>query len=128
MKLLKLAAVILLVAFLMLIGEGEQRRLVAAQGFDICLQDDADRANALQFNSQTGEYKFCAGVQAMSGRASVRREGASLTLEQTAADRRLLARVDTASKTGTASIQSPGGKSPGTISDQSTGDSSCACR
>lgn len=122
------AAIGALVALALLAGDGRQVRRGAAQSFDVCLEDDGNKGNALRFSSTTGEYMVCAGGNSFSGTGSVSKSGSGITLQHLAADRRLAARVDTSAKKGSASFQSPPGKTLGTIGDGNTSDSGCRCR
>lgn len=98
-----------------------------AQSFDTCITDDSGGA-ALRFNSGNGDYMFCAGGKTFTGSGSVAKIGKVITLQHNAADRRLVASVNTGTRTGSGMMQSPVGKSVGAISDRNTADSTCQCR
>jgi hypothetical protein len=100
---------------------------VGAQGFDTCITDDSSGA-ALRFNSGNGDYMFCAGGKTFTGTGSVTKMGKVVALQHNAADRRLVASVNTGTRTGSGMLQSPVGKTIGSISDRNTADSSCQCR
>jgi hypothetical protein len=103
------------------------RHSAAAQTGEICLTDDGSGAS-LSFNSTTGDYTFCAASKRLSGTGSVRKSGSNITLEHSAPDRKVIARVNTSVKNASASVQSPVGKTLGTISDSDTSNNSCQCR
>jgi hypothetical protein len=103
------------------------RHSANAQTTDICLADDGSGA-ALSFNSTTGDYVFCYGGKRLTGSGSVRKSGSNITLEHSAPDRKVIARINTSVKNASASIQSPVGKTLGTISDSDTSNNNCGCR
>jgi hypothetical protein len=100
---------------------------IEAQSFDICLQDDGNSAVMLRINSSTGDYQFCTG-SVFTGKGNVTKSGSVITLQNAAADRRIIASVDTSARSGTATFQSPPGTTRGTIRDSNTTNSSCSCR
>lgn len=100
---------------------------VKAQDFDVCITDD-DGAATLRFNSRSGDYVFCAGGKTFAGQGEVTKVGRVLALQHQTSDRRLVASVNTAAKSGSGSLQSPVGQTVGTISDRNTADSVCRCR
>ena len=108
-------------------GVGGLVRGVGAQNFDTCITDDAS-GSSLRFNSGNGDYTFCAGGKTFTGTGSVTKIGKVITLQHNASDRRLAASVNTGTRTGSGMIQSPVGKTVGSISDRNTADSSCQCR
>ena len=95
--------------------------------FDVCLQDDSS-GNSLQVNSATGDYQFtvCNGVT-LSGTGVITRRGCLITLQVNGPDRRLLARIDTCMKSGTASMQVFSQGTTFTILDRSTSNNTCVC-
>jgi hypothetical protein len=117
----------LILVSMAIIGVGVSGRDVAAQSFDTCITDDASGAS-LKFNSDNGDYTFCAGGKTFTGTGSVTKIGKVITLKHDAADRRLAASVNQGTRTGSGLIQSPVGKTVGSISDRNTADSSCQCR
>lgn len=108
-------------------GIGSFVRNVGAQNFDACITDDGGGAS-LRFNSDNGDYMFCAGGKTFTGTGSVTKMGKVITLQHSAADRRLAASINTGTRTGSGMIQSPVGKTVGSISDRNTADSTCQCR
>jgi subtilisin-like proprotein convertase family protein len=99
----------------------------AVQMFDSCLQDDTNPASVLLFNSQTGAYMFCCGTTKLSGTGKITKKGLIVTLEHSAADRRVLGKLDGSAKSGSASLQTPPGKTICTITDRSTLNNTCVC-
>lgn len=95
--------------------------------FDLCLQDESN-GNILLINSITGEYQFsnCGGLT-LAGFGSLTKKGCQITLQVNGADRRILARIDTCLKSGTASIQIPAQGTTFTILDRNTANNTCAC-
>ncbi len=95
--------------------------------FDLCLQDESN-GNILLVNSTTGEYQFnnCRGTT-LTGIGSLSRKGCLVTLQVNGPDRRILARIDTCSKTGNASIQLLSQGSSFSILDRNTANNTCAC-
>ena len=96
--------------------------------FDLCLQDDSNSSVVLLINSSTGDYLFCCGGTSFSGRGALTVRGGTYTLQDNKADRRLLGRIDTAVRSGTASLQSPPGSTLCTITDRNTSDDKCVCQ
>jgi HYR domain len=95
--------------------------------YDVCLQDDANPAALVMFNSLTGSYRFCCGGTSFTGVGQVARAGCTITLQHNAADRRMLAKVDKTTFRGTASLQVPAGVLRCTISDRDSRNNSPAC-
>ena len=98
-----------------------------ATAFDICPQDDST-GKLLQINSTTGDYQFtnCSGFT-LNGTASLIKKGSILTLQHYAADRRVLARIDTSVNKSTASIQTFSQGTTFTITDRNIANNTCAC-
>ena len=130
MKRIITPAVICLLAAVMLVGANRHARPVAAaEGFDVCIEDDDTKGTSLKINSTTGDYVFCVGGKSFTGKGTVVKAGGNLViLEHLAGDRKLTARIDNGAKNGIASYQSPAGKTLGTIKDANTADSKCECR
>lgn len=97
--------------------------------FDLCLQDDSS-GNILRINSTTGEYQFarCGSGLVLSGIGSIIRKGSIITLQNYAADRRVLAKFDGGVNRGTASVQVFALETTFTITDRNTTNNTCACR
>jgi uncharacterized delta-60 repeat protein len=95
--------------------------------FNACLQDDATPTTVILFNTFTGDYRFCCNGSVFTGKGSIVKQGSIYTLTHNPADRRVLARLDNSTKTGTASLQSPPGTTRCTISDRNTANNSCQC-
>ena len=95
--------------------------------FNICIQDDSN-GDLFRFNSNTGDYQFtnCSGFT-LSGTGSLIKKGSIITLQHYAADRRVLARIDTSVNKGTASIQVFSQGTTFTIMDRNTANNTCAC-
>jgi hypothetical protein len=124
----KLFAILsLILVSIALTGVGVFVRDAAAQNFDTCMTDDGSGAS-LRFNSGNGDYTFCAGGKTFTGTGSVTKIGKVITLQHNSADRRLAASVNTGTRTASGMIQSPVGKTVGSISDRNTSDSTCQCR
>lgn len=131
MRSFKLTGIGLISTFIILACAGWQMPSAsssAAQSFDICIEDDSNKANALRFNSSTGEYTFCTGGNVSSGKGSVSKMGNTLSLQHNDADRRVVARVDTIGKKASGLFQSPPGTTRATIMDGNTADSRCGCK
>jgi hypothetical protein len=124
----KLFAILsLILVSVVLTGVGVFVRDAGAQNFDTCMTDDGSGAS-LRFNSGNGDYTFCAGGKTFTGTGSVTKIGKVITLQHNSADRRLAASVNTGTRTASGMIQSPVGKTVGSISDRNTSDSTCQCR
>lgn len=128
MKLIKPLAFGLCLLLAALAGAGAPVRPAAAQSFDVCVEDDSNKATAIRFNSTTGDYMACAGGASLTGRGSVQKTGSVVSLQVNTAERRINARVDTSAKQGSAAIQSPPGTTRGSARDSNTANSTCGCR
>ena len=97
-------------------------------GFDFCIQDQGN-GNLLQINLTTGEYLFsnCRGVT-FGGTGTLVKKGCYVTLQHNSASGRLLARIDTCAKTGSASLQAFSSATTFTLVDKDTSNNTCACR
>jgi hypothetical protein len=97
----------------------------ASPPFNFCIQDDSN-GNILRINSTTGGYEFtnCSGFT-LSGTGVLTRRGSTITLQQYAGDRRLLARIDGGVNRATAYIQAQG--MTFSITDRNIADDTCAC-
>ena len=96
--------------------------------FDICLQINSSQGSSLQLDSTTGDYQFCCQGTIFTGKGTVTRRGSAITLEHNAPDRRVLAKIDQAVHSGSASIQSPPGRILCTIRATSAAINECSCR
>ncbi|HLM02279.1 MAG TPA: hypothetical protein VK400_14605 [Pyrinomonadaceae bacterium] len=121
------AVLSLILVSIVIIGVGAFVRNVGAQSFDACITDDGSGAS-LRFNSGNGDYMFCAGGKTFTGTGAVTKMGRVITLQHNTADRRLAASVNLGTRTGSGMIQTPVGKTVGSISDSNTADSNCQCR
>ncbi len=89
--------------------------------FDTALEDDSNPATILLWNSLTGQYRFCCNGITITGVGKATRQGCVYTLDHTsAADRRVLGRVDKAVHAGSGSFQTPPGTTRCTITDRNT--------
>lgn len=109
------------------VSYGAVRILGISATFNICIQDDSS-GDLFRFNSTTGDYQFtnCSGFT-LSGTGSLIKKGSIITLQHYAADRRILARIDTSVNKGTVSIQVFSQGTTFTITDRNTANSTCAC-
>jgi uncharacterized RmlC-like cupin family protein len=96
--------------------------------YDVCLQDDTSSGTVLQFNSTTGEYRFCCSGTTYTGTGIVNKRGSIITLQHNTSDRRLQASIDTSQNRGTASLQSPVGLTRCLITDRDTRNNTCSCQ
>jgi len=116
-------------AFQTVFGGGESDVFVAKidNTFDMCLQDDAS-GSSVSFNLTTGDYQFTnCGSVLLYGSAAIIKRGCLVTLQVSGPDRRLLARVDTCSRTGTATVQALSQGLTFTIMDRNTNNNTCTC-
>jgi hypothetical protein len=96
--------------------------------FDVCLQDDSNSGIVFQGNSITGAYRFCCGGTVFTGTARVTKKGKMISFDQSAPDRRLLARDDETIFKGSAALQFPPGVLKCTITDRNTRNNTCLCQ
>jgi uncharacterized delta-60 repeat protein len=96
--------------------------------FDICLQDDSN-GDQFQMNSNTGDYQFtnCSGFL-VSGTGDITRRGSSVTLQHNEDDRRLMAKIDTTTNKGSASVQMFSPITTFSITDRNITNNTCGCR
>lgn len=127
-RILTFAVICLLAGIILLAGSHRRFSSVAAQDFDVCIEDEASKDTALRINSTTGDYVFCLAGKSFSGKGAVIKHGQLVILQHVAKDLRLDARIDLAAKNGTASFQSADGKTSGKIRDENTADSKCLCQ
>jgi hypothetical protein len=95
--------------------------------FDVCLQDSTTAGTVIMFNSFTGDYTFCCAGTTISGIGTITKRGGDITLTHSPPDRRVTAKVSTAVKTGTASLQRPPGTLKCTLTDKNYQGNSCNC-
>lgn len=95
--------------------------------FNICLQDDSNPSTVLLFSSQTGDYRFCCGGTAFTGKGTVIARGSVISLQQSTTDRRVQATVDLSTSKGSAAFQSPPGTTRCTITDRNITNNTCNC-
>src|SRR5262249_4571833 len=96
--------------------------------FDTCIADDSSR-NLMEINTKTGEYQFTAcplGLR-ISGIGAISRRGCSVILQQFSGDRRILAKIDTCSGTGTATVQLLSSGISFYVSDRNSSNTVCEC-
>lgn len=95
--------------------------------FDVCVQDDSNAATVLEWNSISGDYRFCCNGTIYTGKGTVTKQGSIYTLVHNPVDRRVLGKIDTTQKRGSGSIQSPPGTIRCTIMDRDTTNNACQC-
>jgi hypothetical protein len=79
-------------------------------------------------NSLTGQYRFCCNGSVFTGVGKIKKKGTVTTLEHNPANRRVSARIETSSHTGTAFIQQPPGANLCTIQDRDIRNNNCICQ
>jgi 6-phosphogluconolactonase (cycloisomerase 2 family) len=96
--------------------------------FDLCIQDESN-GNILSLNTTTGAYQFtnCAGLTT-GGTGLLTRRGSLITLQHNAADRRVMASIDTATSRASASLQLFSQGTTFSITDRNITNNTCACR
>jgi 6-phosphogluconolactonase len=96
--------------------------------FEFCLQDESSPTRRLQLDRSTGDYLFvdCAGLT-IGGKGKLTVQGGVITLEHTASTGRVTARIDAASRRGTASIQVLSLGRTFTITDMNITNNTCSC-
>jgi hypothetical protein len=92
------------------------------------LQDDSNPGNVVLFNTATGEYRYCCnGIIIKAGTGTASQQGCNFSITHYTTDRRVLIKGSFATKTGTASLQSPPGTIECTITDRKiTNNTNCA--
>lgn len=95
--------------------------------FNACLQDDSNPGTVLLFNVTTGDYVFCCNGVTYSGRGTITKRGCAITLTHSAADRRVMGKIDLTVFKGSASFQTAAGQTLCTITDRNVRDNSCSC-
>jgi subtilase family protein/HYR domain-containing protein len=94
---------------------------------DVCLQDDGNPSTVLIFNSSSGAYTFCCGGVTYTGTGKVTKSGGTIVLVHNPPDRRVQASINSATHSGTASLQQPPGTVRCTITDRDTRNNTCTC-
>jgi hypothetical protein len=74
----------------------------------------------------SGQYSFRCGATTYTGKGTVQKSGNIVALTDYASDRRVVARVDLATKTASASLQSPPGVVKCSISDRNITNNACS--
>lgn len=95
--------------------------------FNGCLQDDANPAVGVLFNTATGEYRFCGNGAVFTGIGTRAVQGCVVTIQRNAPDVRLSIRADLSQKKGTASLQFLPGATLYTITDRDLSNNTCPC-
>jgi hypothetical protein len=95
--------------------------------FNVCVQDRANPAAVLAWNTTTGEYIFCCNGSTFTGVGKVRRLGCTYTLDHTPAGRRVTGKVDFTTFRGEGALQVPLGENRCTISDDDVRNNDCSC-
>jgi len=95
--------------------------------FDYCIQDESN-GNVLQLSSTTGDYQFsnCSGLT-LSGTGIVIVKASTITLQHSASDRRVLAKIDGSSHRATAALQVLPHATTFSLLDRNIADSKCSC-
>jgi HYR domain-containing protein len=96
--------------------------------FDLCIQDDSNPTTVVLVNTLTGDYRFCCNGTTFTGRGKISIRGNIYTLDQSAADRRVLVTDDEGVHRATASLQLPPGTTRCTINDRDTRNNTCQCQ
>jgi hypothetical protein len=98
---------------------------VTVQG--LCLQDDSNPFNSVILNPATGQYSFCCAGMVFTGVGKVTVKGCIVILEHNPTDGRVLIRTDLSVRRGTASLQSPPGRTKCIVTDRDISNNSCEC-
>jgi len=94
---------------------------------DACMQDDSNSGTKLLFDSTTGSYAFFCNGLVLTGQAIVTRRGSTVTLTDNSPDRRLTATFTGGGiNKGTATLQSPPGRTLCTLRDSNTSNNNCS--
>ncbi|MEN3336122.1 MAG: large repetitive protein [Blastocatellia bacterium] len=102
--------------------------LFRVREFDVCLQDDSNPNTSVAFDTQTGDYLFCAGGAQYSGTGRVTRRGNTTTLQHNAGDRRVQVSLDTSANRATGSFQKLGaGGGLFSLTDRDISNDTCPC-
>lgn len=103
--------------------------LLPVQGtpLDVCIQDDSNPQNVLQFSSATGDYTFCCNGFSISGVGGITRKGGIITLFNGQGDSRVFGQIDLGVNKGKASLQFPVGSTICAFGDRNTTNNTCSC-
>jgi hypothetical protein len=96
--------------------------------FDVCIQDDSNPGTVILLNSTTGAYRFCCNGSTYTGTGIVTKKGNVVTLDHTMATRKVYAKVDRGTYTGTGWIQQPPGTNLCSITDRDIRNNTCNCQ
>ncbi len=96
--------------------------------FDQCVQDDTG-GDIFSFNMVTGDYRLtrCSTGLVIEGTGNLVKKGCTLTLQHNSNNRRILVRIDTCQKKGTATVQLLEQGVFFTITDRNTTNNTCSC-
>lgn len=94
-------------------------------GFDICVQDDRKKKNALAWSSFSGNYQFICNGQLFTGRGTVQRTANGFALLHEVEGRRIEGAIDTTTRTGSGSLETPVGTARCTLADKNYTNSVC---
>ena len=105
------------------------KTLLPGQGtpLDVCIQDDSNPQNVLQFSSATGDYTFCCNGLSVSGVGGITRKGGIITLFNGQGDSRVFGQIDLGVNKGKASLQFPAGSTICAFGDRNTTNNTCSC-
>jgi hypothetical protein len=108
---------------------------VIVRPFDLCLRDERNPHRALLWNTFNGDYIFTdpgptgqprpPGGLNLTGLGKPAMKGCIITLTHNTPDRRVFARLDACSNTGSAEVQTSSPKTNSTITDQNVADNAC---
>jgi hypothetical protein len=96
--------------------------------FDVCIQDDSNPGTVILLNTATGAYRFCCNGTTYTGTGVVVKKGNVVTLDHTIATRKVYAKVDRGTYTGTAWLQQPPGTNLCSITDRDIRNNTCNCQ
>jgi hypothetical protein len=77
--------------------------------YDVCLEDDSLSSKRLLFNSFTGDYRFDCGGASVMGRGTISKKGGEISLTHILNNRRVLGKVSSSTKQGSATLEYPFG-------------------
>jgi hypothetical protein len=95
--------------------------------FNACIQDRANPAAVLAWNTITGEYIFCCNGSVFTGIGKVASIGCINTIDHTPVGRRVHGQVDFSTFRGEGFLQVPAGTARCSISDDDVRDNNCSC-